>query len=334
MKVLDKCGSKYCSTVLIGTILNDACLLYKMLTEPQFVDYYRKKYQAVIEFSDSPLWDEWIKIREDIGNLNASVDSDVFYFEHKEEMLKETKVLWDRYPDTYLMLMKDKLKDPEAFATEMQNDGLLEENRDFKEEWILRNFYTEEELPEIVDVYIGLDKAAKDRKRSDDSAIVVVGKATNSLLYVLETFSRKVSTAEYIDQFLLYCVQYYTKIRRVAVEDVVFQILLKDLIEKKALDQGLYLPIDGIKVPTNQTKELKLRSLVIPVRNGYYKFRKDQRKLLEEMRRFPKGASDNLLDALWISTVGLLAGGVNSFCFDKVSLSSRKKQQNIFNMRR
>lgn len=330
-KVLMPCGEKYCSVFVIGTILSDACLLYKMLTDPQFSDYYTKKYQAVIEDSDSPMWDKWIDIRNDLANPNRSDDADKFYFGHRKEMLKGTKVLWDRYADSYLELMKEKQRiGIEAWATEYMNDGLLEESREFKEEWITRNFYTPDELPEITDVYIGLDAAATASRRSDDSAIAVVGRGEDTKLYVLETFSRKVSTDTLVDQLLLYGMQYYSKIRRIAIEDVVFQILIKDIAEKKALDSGLYLPFDGIKVPTNQKKELKLRSLVIPIRNGYFKFRKDQRRLFEELRRFPKGASDNVLDALWISTVGVIGGSmIKTVSFTSIPTNNPQKSFSI-----
>jgi Terminase-like family. len=325
-KVLMPCGEKYCSVFVIGTILNDACLLYMMLNDAQFSDYFTKKYQAIMEFSDSPLWDEWLNMRNDLSNPNRVQDADKLYRKHRKEMLKGTKVLWDRYEDTYLFLMKEKQRiGTDAFATEYQNDGLLEESREFKEEWLTRNIYTQDELPEITDVFIGVDAAAKSKSRSDDSAIAVVGKAVNTYLYVLETFSRRVPTEDLIDQLLLYAVQYYSKIRRIAIEDVVFQILIKDIAEKRALDSGLYLPFDGIKVPNTQKKELKLRSLVIPIRNGYFKFRNDQRKLLEELRRFPKGASDNLMDALWISTVGVIGGAaINQFSFTNLSIESTR----------
>lgn len=330
MKVLDKCGSKYCSTVLIGTLLNDACLLAMMLAEPEFIDYYRKKYQAVIEFSDSPLWDQWLKIRNDLSlGDDAARVADEFYFKHRKEMLKGTKVLWDRYPDTYLELMKEKAKDIDAFATELQNDGILKENQEFKDEWIDKNLYEPEALPEITDVWIGIDAAAKSKRKSDDSAIVIVGKAVDNYLYVLETFSRKVPTEELIDTVLMYSLQYLSKLREIRIEDVVFQLLLKDLMDKKARENGLFLPFVGIKVPLQQNKEMKLRSLITPVRNGHYKFRKDQRKLLEEMRRFPKGASDNLLDALWTATQGVLGGSISTFAF--TSLSTASPRASLYN---
>ncbi len=320
-KVLMPCGEKYCSVFVIGTILNDACLLYKMLTDPQFSDYYTKKYQAVIEYSDSPLWDEWLNLRNDLSNPNRIEDADKFYFEHKDEMNEGTLVLWDRYEHTYLALMKEKQRiGDEAWATEMMNDGLLEESREIKEDWITRNFYVPEDMPKITDVWLGIDAAVSAKKRSDDSAIVVLGKCEDNYFRILDTFSRKVPTDILIDQMILYSIQYLDVLRAVRTEDVVFQILLKDLMEKKARENDLYLPFDPIKPPTSKDKEFKLRSLIMPIRNNYIKFRREDKKLLEEMRRFPKGASDNLLDALWLALYGTLAtAGGGGFSFTKIT---------------
>jgi predicted phage terminase large subunit-like protein len=331
-KVLMPCGEKYCSIFVIGTILNDACLLYKMLTDPQFSDYYTKKYQAVIEYSDSPLWDEWLNIRNDLSNSNRSIDADKFYLDNKEEMIKGTKVLWDRFEDTYLFLMKEKQRiGDDAWATEMMNDGLLEESREIKEDWITRNFYIPEEMPKITDAWIGIDAAATAKRKSDDSAIVVLGKGEDKFFYILETFSRKVPIDVLIDQMIIYAIQYFDILRAVRTEDVVFQILLKDLMERKARDHGLYLPFDPIKPPQTKDKEFKLRSLIMPIRNNYIKFSRDQRKLLEEMRRFPKGSSDNLLDALWLATHGVFGGDGFGFSFGGVetpySLAKKNTKQ-------
>jgi len=330
-KVLMPSGEKYCSTFVIGTILNDACLLYKMLTDAQFSDYYTKKYQAVLSYSDSPLWDDWLDIRNNLSNPNRTTDSDKFYFKHKKAMTKGTKVLWDRFDDTYLNLMKEKQRiGDEAWATEMMNDGLLEESREIKEDWITRNFYLPEDMPIVTDVWLGIDAAATAHRKSDDSAIVVLGKCEDNYFRILDTFSRKVPTDVLIDQMILYAIQYFDVLRAVRTEDVVFQILLKDLMEKKAIEQNLHLPFDPVKPPKTKDKEFKLRSLILPIRNNYIKFRREDKKLLEEMRRFPKGASDNLLDALWLALQGTLSAGAGSFSFG--GISSKPKESFMSNI--
>ncbi len=326
-KVLLPSGGKYCSVFVIGTVLNDACLLYKMMTDAQFSDYHTKKYQAVISYSDSPLWDEWLKIRNELSNPDRIKDSDAFYHSNKEEMLKGTEVLWDRYEDTYYELMKEKLKiGDDAWATEYMNDGLLEESRAFKEEWLKNNMYDIKDLPDITDVWIGIDAAIKAKKTSDNSAIVVVGKGSDGYLYVLEEFARKIPVDELIETILLYCIQYLDLLRSVRTEDVVFQILLKELIERKAKERNLYLPFEPIKPPKDRDKFMKLGSLILPIKNGYFKFRKGDTKLLNELRRFPKGATDDVMDAFWLATCNIIAGNgsTTSLSFDSIERKRSK----------
>lgn len=328
-KVLIKCGSKYCSIFVIGTPQNDADLLSMMFTSEQFSDYHTNKYQAVICFSDSELWDKWITIREDLSNPRRSEDADDFYFANREEMLRGTEVLWDRYEDTYLVLMKEKQKlGTEAWASEMMCESLSEEDREFQEEWIESCLYKPEELPEITDIYIGVDAAATAHRTSDDAAIVTVGQGVDNYLYVLDVFAKKINVDGLSDQMVIFGAQYYSKIRSIRIEDVVFQILVKDIMDRRALDSGLYLPFEGLKVAGLGKKQAKLRSLCVPIRNRHIRFRKDHRRLIDEMRRFPKGKSDNILDALWIATHGLI-GGAAKICFDTLNL--RRKRDDPFN---
>lgn len=327
-KVLLKCGSKYCATFCIGTPQNDGDLLSLLFSSEQFSDYYTKKYPAIISYSDSPLWDTWINLRNDLSNPNRAEDADAFYFEHREEMLNGTEVLWDRYDDTYLVLMKERQKlGLQGWATEMMCEALDEETREFKEEWLTRNLYTPEDLPEITDVYIGVDAASTANRRSDESAIAVVGKGVDNYLYLLDLYVKKVNIDVLADQMVYYGLQYYDKIRSIRIEDVVFQILVKNIMEKRSMEAGLYLPFEGVKVKDFGKKEMKLRSLVIPVRNGYIKFRRDHRRLLDELRRFPKAKTDNCMDALWISTFGVIGGSKPGFCFTSLTLSHPKSPQ-------
>jgi len=333
-KVLYKCGSKFCHVFVIGTLLNDACLLARMMNDEQFSDYYTKKYQAIKEYSTSHLWDQWTDIRNNLSNHRRIKDADDFYFDNKEEMLEGTEVLWDRYADTYLHLMKERQKiGEEAWGTEMQNDPVTDATREFKEDWIDRNTYEIDELPELTDIYIGVDAAATANRKSDDGAIVVVGKGVDNYFYVLDVFAKKATIDTLSEQMIIYGIQYHRdgKIRRIAIEDVVFQLLaVKDNMERRCLNAGLYLPFEGIKVKQFGSKQTKIRSLIIPMRSGWIKVRKDQRRLLDEMRRFPKGKSDNTLDALWIAVTGFMGTSLQSFSF--ASLPSPKKQQSNSNI--
>ena len=335
-KVVMPAGEKNCNIFVVGTILNDACLLFKMLTDPQYSDFFTRKYQAVISFSESPLWDEWFDIRVNLEDPSRLEHSDEFYREHREEMLEGTGVLWDRTNDAYYELVKERIRIGEdAFATEYQNDGVLEENREIKEEWLERAQYDPAELPEITDVFIGIDAAATANRKSDDSAITVLGKDANNQYYVLETWSGKKPIDQVIDQIFIFSAQYFDVLRAVNVETTVFQVLLKELIDNKAKNSGILIPTNGIKPPTNRDKSMKLRSLIIPIRNGWIKFNEaEQKKLMNEMRRFPKAASDNLMDSLWMAFQKSVTDVAQQFAFGSLTTSRETQGFSLFNQRR
>ena len=279
---------------------NDQDLLSLMFNSPQFSDYYTKKYPSVIKFSESPLWDKWEEIRVDLNNENRIEDADKFYFEHKEEMLEGTEILWDRFPDSYLELMKEKMRLQEAWSTEMMCETVDEKTREFLDEWIENCIYETEEMPEITDIYIGMDASATANRNSDDASIVVVGKGDNGYFYVLDVFTQKATVPMLADQMLLYAAQYKDSIRRIAIEKVVFQaVAIQESVEKKLIQSGYHINFEPVKVQGLGRKVVKLRSLIEPVRNKWIKFRKDHKKLINELKRFPKG-KDNTLDALWI----------------------------------
>ena len=336
-KVLMPAGEpKNCNVFVIGTILNDACLLFKMLTDQQYSDFFTKKYQAIKRFSESKLWDTWFDIRVNLENPNRLIESDKFYHDNREELLRDTEVLWNRTDDAYYELIKERVRIGEdAFATEYQNDGVLEENREIKEEWLERAQYDPAELPEITDVFIGIDAAATANRKSDDSAITVLGKDANNQYYVLETWNGKKPIDQVIDQIFIFSAQYFDVLRAVNVETTVFQVLLKELIDNKAKNSGILIPTNGIKPPTNKDKSMKLRSLIIPIRNGWIKFyEKDQKKLMNEMRRFPKAASDNLMDSLWLAFQKSVTDVAQQFAFGSLTTTRETQGFSLFSRRR
>ena len=334
-RVLIKCGSKYSHIFCVGTPQNDQDLLSLMSNSPQFSDFKNKRYPAVLKFSESPLWDQWIDIRNDLSNPNRIEDADRFYFEHREEMTEGTQVLWDRYPDSYLQMMKEKQRLGEAWSTEMMCEPVDELSREFPEEWLESCLYEIGEMPEITDVFVGIDASATANRNSDDASIVVVGKGDNGYYYVLDVFTQKATVPMLADQMLVFAAQYGSKIRRVAIEKVVFQaVALQEGVEKKLIECGYHIQFDPIPVQGLGKKEVKLRSLILPVRNKWIKMRKDQKKLLNEFRRFPRG-KDNTLDALWLAIHGLLNNANTSFSFTSLatSVSSIGSSLNIFKRR-
>lgn len=315
-KALLPCGNTTVKIIYIGTVLNYESLLNKLLSAPEYSMWDRKKYQAVIKFSKSHLWEEWEEILKSDKYDNPDYEAREFYKKHKREMLKGVKILWEgKQPDHYYDLMVMKLMNPEAFDSEYQNDPVSESMRVFKEDW----FKYWEDLPEIKQVYIGVDPSLAKSNKADNSAITVIGKGVDNFLYVLKSDIRRRKPDKIIDDLISECITYQAKLVKVGIEAMQFQYFFAQECGRRGLEQNIAIPIEPM---TNiQDKQLRIKGLVPFIKNGYIKFHISQKKLLDELRRFPKGSDDGMdslkyaVDLVFPTGKHISAG----FCFGRLS---------------
>lgn len=311
LKALLPAGQATTDYIYIGTILHYESLLQEVLMSPKFSNWNRKKYQAVYEFSQSKLWDDWEKIMGDLTLDDPAEEGYKFYALNRAEMLDGVNALWlDSGKDYYYNLMVTKYQDEEAFDSEYQNDPISEKSRAFQEEW----FQYYDELPEIIDVYAGVDPSMSKTARSDRAAIVWIGKDANNYLYVLDVVAGRYKPDELIELIIEGFLRYQTKLRYLVVEVIQFQAMFRDELEKRSMNIGLSLPIEEFKDRTD--KLLRIRGLVPKVKNGHIKFHVNQIPLLNEMRRFPK-TTDDILDALQMA-VSMAYPALSGLVFGKV----------------
>lgn len=291
MKALIPIGSPTTDYIFIGTVLHYEALLQKLLTEPTFSMWNRKRYQAVQNFSNSPLWDEWEEILTDEHNENAGEDAYSFYKKHREEMLEGVKALWpESGVDYYYDMMSLRVSDPASFASEYQNEPIDPSQAEFLPEWF--DYYYE--LPEIVEVYGACDPSLG-KAKSDRAAIIWAGKDRQGYLYILDVQMGRYKPDHIIDLIIAGSMKYQSHLRSVVIETVQFQAMFKDEVAKRGLNAGIQIPITEFNDKT--PKEVRLRGLIPRIKNKYIKFRKDQTVLVNEFLRFPK-ASDDGMDAV------------------------------------
>lgn len=291
-KALMPCGNTTVKIIYIGTILNYESLLNKILTQQEYSMWDRKKYQAVIKFSKSSLWEDWENILNNEKLEHPDKEALAFFEKHKKAMLKGTKLLWeDKQPDYYYDLMLMRKMNPEAFDSEYQNDPVSESQRTFSEDW----FKYWEILPDIREVYISVDPSLAKKNKADNSAIIVLGRGLDNYIYVLKADIKRRKPDKIIDDLISECITYQDKLVKVGIEAIQFQAFFAQECGRRALAQNIALPIEEMQNMTD--KELRIKGLVPFIKNGYVKFNIEQRKLLDELRRFPKGSDDGI-DAL------------------------------------
>lgn len=291
-KALMKIGGRYTVYLVVGTLLHQDSLLAKLLKRPGWTS---TKWQAVLAWSASPLWDQW----EAIYVAEGEEPADRFFAEHQPAMLKGTEVLWPQGED-YYYLMKMRVSDgPAYFDSEKQNQPVNPDTCLFQESWlvlldeaVVADNLADNKYPEI---YCAVDPSLGKQSRSaDPSAIVVAGVDKNGWIDVLEADIKKRHPDAIMEDLFRYHQRY--KFTLVGIEEIQFQELFKDLVVKESARRKLYMPVEGIR--PNSDKTLRISKLQPHIKNGVIRFRKQQTVLLDQLRYFPRADHDDGPDAL------------------------------------
>jgi len=299
-KAVSKAGDGYTDIVYIGTILHYDSLLSKVLSNPE---YDSKKYRGVISFAEeSALWQVWEDIFTNLENGSRKEDALEFFRSNEEEMTRGTEVLWEE-KNSYYRLMVMKISEGESsFNSEIQNDPIDPDSCTFNEEWF--DFYQDGEI-DFSDsrfIFIGAnDPSLGKNKKSDMSSIIVLAKDMKSgYMYILVASVEKrkpdaiitdaIETSKRLKR------EYKKPLHRFGVESVQFQYFFKEVMAKRSVEAGEYMPIE--EIISRQNKDLRIRSLQPMIKNGYIKFNEKHKTLLQQMKEYPMGRNDDAPDGL------------------------------------
>ncbi|GJL78799.1 MAG: hypothetical protein NPINA01_17880 [Nitrospinaceae bacterium] len=307
-KAVMKVGGKYTVTIVVGTILHHDSLLARLLKQPGWTG---KKWQAVIRWSSSRLWDRWETLFSNPANDDAEKEADQFFADHHAAMLAGTQVLWPEV-EPYDYLMKMRVSDgPAFFDSEKQNEPIAPDDCLFQEDWF--SFCDEEVVAlslskgEYRGCYCAIDPSMGHASRkSDPSAILIGGVLESGVIDILEADIERCHPDRIMEKLFQYQENY--KFDRIVIEEVQFQELFKDQVIKEGAKRGIYLAVHGVR--PNSDKTLRISKLQPHIKNGLIRFRKRDRVLLDQLKYFPKADHDDGPDALEM-LFSLVASGRN-----------------------
>lgn len=288
-KAVMKIGNRNTVYIVVGTILHYDSLLSKLLNRPGWTG---SKYKAVIRFSTSSLWDQWEKIYS--GREAALSRADEFFEKHRLEMLAGTEVLWPAVED-YYYLMKMRASDgPSAFDSEKQNEPINPSDCLFQEDWF--QFWNDEvgSKPRSTDAVFCAVDPSMGKQSSDPSAILIGAVREGGGIDILEADIKRRHPDAIMEALFDYHEMYH--LTRVVIEEVQFQELFKDQLINESAARKLYLPVEGTRPIAN--KLLRITKLQPHIRNGFIRFRRNQRTLLDQLKYYPKADHDDGPDAL------------------------------------
>ncbi|MGR3311095.1 MAG: phage terminase large subunit [Candidatus Brocadiales bacterium] len=221
-----------------------------------------------------------------------------------QAIAQDETVLWPTY---YTKEMLDKIKygDGEkagigsvAFESEYQNNPVNPEDQIIKGEWI--KYYKLEDIEgqELL-IYSGLDPSVGRKSTSDYSAIVTIGKC-NGKIYVLDCDMHRRSVRATAEAALR-CYSKWSSYPNsqyvsMAIETNAFQVVLKQMIDDTAKEQGVFIPT--LEIRNMSDKVARLSSISPLIESGIISFLFEQHELIEQLIHFPKAAHDDGPDAL------------------------------------
>ncbi len=306
-KAVLKAGSGRTNVIVVGTIHHHNSLLAKLCDPQQMPGWTYRRYKAILAYAERvDLWEEHRRILAGSEDYNGEFGAEAslkFFRANEAEMLRGVLLLWPEHKSYYDYMFIRASEGEFSFDAEYQNEPInsrdcLFDLRDIhyiEDEWgsfdaLLRARRSYLSFFGAWDPSLG-----KNREAGDLSAIVIGaidGRTRRIYVWVVDAERRELSTT--MDKILDYCGK--LPIERFGVEANLFQELIGQEMRRRADQRGMRLPIDEIRNTSN--KQDRIESLQPLIKSGQIVISRKHYLLLEEMRYFPKGGHDDVLDAL------------------------------------
>lgn len=180
-----------------------------------------------------------------------------------------------------------------VFSYEMMNTPIDEMSAEFKREYA--QVVTENDvLQKETNCYITIDSAVSEKESADFTGITINRVSIDNKWYV-KTYRLKVNSKELIDH-LFYLHKTYTP-KFMGLEETTFTMAIQPFIQDEMRKRQVFFSITPVKHKGIQ-KELRIRGLIPRWENKSIFLVGDNLELLDEMRVFPLGQHDDVLDSL------------------------------------
>ena len=192
------------------------------------------------------------------------------------------------FPIAILNQMKDE--SPVVFSTQYQQNPVNKDTQEFHEEWF--RYYTNDTVPKKWRIFTACDPAFSKRDSAGNTCIMT-GMFDWMDMYILEYSVGKYNPAELIDKLI------YHKNKRnpekIGIESIQAQQIIGFNLKAELQRRGQYVDIEEIRQTGD--KEAKLRKLIPLYRNGHIYHQIGMTELEFELKRFPRGKHDDIVDA-------------------------------------
>ena len=180
-----------------------------------------------------------------------------------------------------------------VFSYEMMNKPIDEMSAEFKKEYAQP--ITEHEVSQKeTSCYITIDSAVSEKESADYTG-VCINKVDRNNKWYIKTYRLKINSKELIDHLFFLSKTYSPQF--IGLEETTFTMAIQPFIQEEMRKRNNFFSITPLK--TNAIKkELRIRGLIPRWESKSIFLVGDNLDLLDEMRVFPNGQNDDLLDAV------------------------------------
>lgn len=179
------------------------------------------------------------------------------------------------------------------WANQYQNEIIPLELQTFKQAWF--QYYAE--LPKKTHTFIHIDPAISQADGADFTGVVVVDVDSDKRWYVRYAKRFKITPTEIINLLFRLVDEFDPKI--IGMEDVAYQKALLYMLDEEMRRRNVLLPVKGVRPPVDENKQMRILGALVPRMEWGRLFLSPGMADLElEMLQFPRGAHDDLIDAL------------------------------------
>lgn len=195
-----------------------------------------------------------------------------------------------RFPiEILLQLKKEK---PITFSCQYQQNPISKDTQEFHEERFRYHWWSNKQKPGWLRIFTTCDPAFKKWQENDNSCIMTGGFDWDTM-YILEYSVGKWSADKLIDKIVYHIRKY--KPEKAGIEAFQAQTMIVTFLKKKLQELSLHVNIEEIRQTGD--KLTKIRRLVPLYRDGLIYHTENMIELEEELKAFPRGKNDDIIDA-------------------------------------
>lgn len=180
-----------------------------------------------------------------------------------------------------------------VFSYEMMNQPIDEMMAEFKKSFV--NLATEDDVKQReTTCYITIDSAVSEKESADFTGVTINRISIENKWYV-KTYRLKVNSKELIDHMFYLYDTYHQNF--MGLEETTFTMAIQPFIEDEMRKRSKFFSITPVKHQGTK-KETRIRGLIPRWESKSIFLVGDNIELLDEMRVFPNGQHDDVLDSL------------------------------------